>query len=228
LPNRDAEMGERLVSTWPLRRRVRNRTRAGQKSLLDGSLVGPENVRALPHNLMTTAGASTRSSLRRLALTASALMTAPAGLNGQQPTDEVFVTKTGTKYHRASCSSLTRSNIEMTLADASARYSPCKTCKPAVLLPAKVVGLSSPVSARSLAQRSATVEAGRCQATTKKGTNAPDARSRGAGFVGNTEGHFMACHSFHLKSGQDPLLSSWDSVSTLAAFSGLRAWVVNS
>jgi endonuclease YncB( thermonuclease family) len=43
----------------------------------------------------------------------------------------VYVTRTGTKYHRAGCSSLRQSQIPMTLADAKARgYTPCSVCDP--------------------------------------------------------------------------------------------------
>lgn len=41
----------------------------------------------------------------------------------------VYVTKTGTKYHRAGCSFL-KSAIPMALSEAKARYSPCSVCKP--------------------------------------------------------------------------------------------------
>jgi hypothetical protein len=43
----------------------------------------------------------------------------------------VYVTRTGKKYHRAGCSSLSRSSIPMTLKDAKARgYTACKLCRP--------------------------------------------------------------------------------------------------
>ena len=43
----------------------------------------------------------------------------------------VYVTKSGTKYHLESCSHLSKSKIEKTLAEAkAANYQPCKTCKP--------------------------------------------------------------------------------------------------
>lgn len=42
----------------------------------------------------------------------------------------VYVTKTGKKYHLGSCSSLRRSKIPMSLADAKRRYSPCSRCNP--------------------------------------------------------------------------------------------------
>ena len=48
-------------------------------------------------------------------------------------TDEiiVFVTKTGTKYHRSDCSSLSKSKIPLNLTQALARgYTPCTRCKP--------------------------------------------------------------------------------------------------
>jgi len=42
----------------------------------------------------------------------------------------VYVTKSGTKYHRAGCSSLSKSKIPISLTDAKARYSPCSRCNP--------------------------------------------------------------------------------------------------
>lgn len=43
---------------------------------------------------------------------------------------EVYVTRTGKKYHREGCSSLRRSKIPISLADAKQRYSPCSRCNP--------------------------------------------------------------------------------------------------
>lgn len=43
----------------------------------------------------------------------------------------VYITKTGSKYHRGSCSTLRYSKIKVTLANAKSRgYSACKICKP--------------------------------------------------------------------------------------------------
>jgi hypothetical protein len=43
----------------------------------------------------------------------------------------VYITKTGTKYHRGSCQYLSQSKIAISLADAKARgYDPCSVCKP--------------------------------------------------------------------------------------------------
>lgn len=45
--------------------------------------------------------------------------------------DTVYITKTGTKYHRAGCSYLAKSSIPISRKDAEARgYAPCKVCKP--------------------------------------------------------------------------------------------------
>lgn len=41
----------------------------------------------------------------------------------------VYVTKNGTKYHRASCRHL-KSKIPMSLKEAKQRYDPCKVCLP--------------------------------------------------------------------------------------------------
>lgn len=58
----------------------------------------------------------------------------------QQPTEDsqessndsapVYVTRSGKKYHRGSCSHLSKSKIPISLEDAKKRYSPCKSCKP--------------------------------------------------------------------------------------------------
>ena len=43
---------------------------------------------------------------------------------------EVYVTRTGKKYHREGCSSLRRSKIPISLAEAKQRYGPCSRCNP--------------------------------------------------------------------------------------------------
>ena len=65
---------------------------------------------------------------------------APAGdraLPTTEPSEEdpigqvVYVTKSGTKYHLGTCSHLSKSKIEKSLAEAkNAGYEPCKTCNP--------------------------------------------------------------------------------------------------
>ena len=46
----------------------------------------------------------------------------------------VYITKTGECYHKDGCSSLSRSQISITLQDAvDSGYRPCKRCKPPTL-----------------------------------------------------------------------------------------------
>lgn len=49
-----------------------------------------------------------------------------------QPSEDmkVYVTRTGKKYHRGSCSSLRRSKIPISLAEAKRRYGACSRCSP--------------------------------------------------------------------------------------------------
>jgi len=49
---------------------------------------------------------------------------------GEVSEEQVFVTRTGKKYHRADCSSLRRSKIPISLAEAKQRYGPCGRCNP--------------------------------------------------------------------------------------------------
>ena len=42
----------------------------------------------------------------------------------------VYVTRTGKKYHRESCSYLRKSKIPMSLSKARGQYGPCSRCRP--------------------------------------------------------------------------------------------------
>lgn len=44
--------------------------------------------------------------------------------------ETVYVTRTGNKYHRAGCSSLSKSAIPMDRSSAERRYGPCARCNP--------------------------------------------------------------------------------------------------
>ncbi len=45
--------------------------------------------------------------------------------------DTVYITRTGKKYHRGGCSSLSRSKIPISRSEAEARgYTPCSRCSP--------------------------------------------------------------------------------------------------
>ena len=41
-----------------------------------------------------------------------------------------YVTKTGTKYHRAGCRYLSKSKIPISSKNANLRYGPCSVCNP--------------------------------------------------------------------------------------------------
>ena len=47
-----------------------------------------------------------------------------------QANTPVFLTRSGSKYHRDGCRSLAKSKIAIALANARKRYGPCKVCKP--------------------------------------------------------------------------------------------------
>lgn len=85
--------------------------------------------------------------------------------------ETVYVTRTGSKYHRSTCSSLRSSSIPMKLSEATARYGPCGRCSPPTLKqPTKdndedLTALKEPAK-----QKTQPAVSGRCQATTKKDT----------------------------------------------------------
>jgi micrococcal nuclease len=49
----------------------------------------------------------------------------------QDPEETVFITKTGTKYHRAGCPRLTGTEVPIALKHAAASFEPCSVCRPA-------------------------------------------------------------------------------------------------
>ena len=104
---------------------------------------------------------------RRLILTAILFTVGVSAALAQA--EKVYVTRTGKKYHRDSCTSLRSSKIEMPLAEAATRYEACKICRPPVPTAAPhtapVEPRPSPPASAEPAARST-----RCQATTKKGT----------------------------------------------------------
>lgn len=114
---------------------------------------------------------------RRILLIACAVLASASIALAQA--EKVYVTKTGEKYHRESCRSLAKSKIEMTLKQAAARYGPCKNCQPPTLaVSTKPEGTqavtTTPTAAAAVpavaAPKSAPATSGRCQATTKRGT----------------------------------------------------------
>jgi hypothetical protein len=85
-----------------------------------------------------------------------------------------YVTKTGTKYHRAGCSSLSKSMIPMPLTEAAARYGPCSRCRPPTL--GSAGGSTGAVSSETPTGS----DDGRCQAITQKGTQCSRRASAGS------------------------------------------------
>lgn len=99
------------------------------------------------------------------------------------PDEIVYVTRTGTKYHRAGCRHLARSQIPMALKDAVKQFGPCSVCQPPVLTTKSADAESPPAHSedharaslppapRPAAAASAPAQtSGHCQAITKKGT----------------------------------------------------------
>ena len=120
--------------------------------------------------------------LRRRVLCIALLVCASLGVALAQG-EKVYVTKTGSKYHRASCSSLSKSKIEMPLAQAAALYGACKNCKPPIPAAVPANAATIPPTAKAAAvERAAPVEGGRCQATTKKGTQCSRKAQAGRSF----------------------------------------------
>jgi micrococcal nuclease len=71
---------------------------------------------------------------RVLALVLALAFVSPATLPAAEEDLTVYVTNSGRRYHQDGCSSLSRSKIAITLADAvRSGYTPCSICKPPVL-----------------------------------------------------------------------------------------------
>ena len=74
--------------------------------------------------------------MRRLCASVEALdasvqkLVTRAGGASADITSTVYITRTGKKYHRGSCSYLRSSKIPISLTDAKRRYSPCSVCNP--------------------------------------------------------------------------------------------------
>ena len=86
------------------------------------------------------------------------------------PEELVYLTRTGTKYHRDGCRFLSSSRIPIHLKDVGS-HGPCSVCKPPTLTAA--ARTSTTPSASPAAPPSAPTQPasdGRCLATTKKGT----------------------------------------------------------
>lgn len=107
---------------------------------------------------------------RNLVLALTVLIASVALVAGQAASDPtVYITKTGAKYHRDGCSSLSRSRIPIKLSLAATTYGACKNCRPPV--PEVPPAVAKPlVPVENPKAPSAPARSERCQATTKKGT----------------------------------------------------------
>ena len=101
-----------------------------------------------------------------------------SGPSDSQATETVYVTRTGTRYHRDGCRSLSRSKIARSLKDAAASYGPCAICKPPVPATSSIQS-ATPAPATS---RSTSTAATRCQAQTKAGTQCSRNARAGSSF----------------------------------------------
>lgn len=105
----------------------------------------------------------------------------PTATRDEKPNSEaVYVTGSGTKYHRKSCSYLRSSSIEIALSDVAGRFSPCSRCSPPS--PPQVIdrsiGFTDDTAKSSPPVRN--TGGGQCMATTKKGSRCKrSARSNG-------------------------------------------------
>lgn len=91
-----------------------------------------------------------------------AVRTLTSGISAAEETVPVYVTRTGSKYHRAGCRHLARSKIRIDLSEAVHSYGPCRVCDPPTLR-------SKPRQPKNSYQDRSPAHSGRCQATTKKG-----------------------------------------------------------
>ena len=118
---------------------------------------------------------------RNLALALAVLIASVALVAGQAASDPtVYITKTGAKYHRDGCSSLSRSRIPIKLSLAATTYGACKNCRPPV---PEVAAAGKPlVPVENPKGASAPARSERCQATTKKGTQCLRKAKAGAAY----------------------------------------------
>lgn len=108
-----------------------------------------------------------------------------AGATGADAKDEitVYTTRTGTKYHRETCRTLSASKIPMPLKEAAARFEPCSVCNPPKFSPAEPVAAQpSPTTAKPAPVRSSTPTTKQCAATTQKGTRCSRTASAGSSY----------------------------------------------
>jgi Predicted hydrolase (metallo-beta-lactamase superfamily) len=115
-------------------------TSDGNKISIDKQPIGIAATSAAPAAAATAAASSSQSASTAAVptskTTASAVAQAPsatitADSDSGNGSDIVYITKTGSKYHRDGCSSLSKSKIPIAREEAIAKgYTPCEKCNP--------------------------------------------------------------------------------------------------
>lgn len=68
--------------------------------------------------------------MKPILVIAAGIMLLAAAALGQSDDQTVYVTKSGTKYHSAGCSYLSKSSIGIKRSELSSKYTPCSRCSP--------------------------------------------------------------------------------------------------
>lgn len=140
-----------------------------------------------PEDIVTLSTASTSAPLGLLSAAAvGTTAVAGAAAIASNASETVYATKTGTKYHRVGCRSLSRSQIPMTLKDASARYGACSICNPPTLATHPVAtapgAKAAPLPAKAAPAPAPRAVSRQCAATTQKGTRCSRTASAGSNY----------------------------------------------
>lgn len=109
--------------------------------------------------------------------------------------ETVYVTRTGTKYHRGDCRHVARSSIPITLADAVRRYEPCSVCDAP-----RLAASDTPVRGRAGGEEASTDAKGLPQAGSPQGDTADPVV-----YVTRTGSKYHRAGCRHLGKSQIPL-----------------------
>lgn len=94
---------------------------------------------------------------------------------------EVFITKTGTKYHKAGCRYLSKSKLPISLQEAESHYGPCSVCYSPVS-GSQERRYQAPTLTTDGSEKNQGFGSGRCQATTQKGAQCKRSAQPGRNF----------------------------------------------
>ena len=101
---------------------------------------------------------------------------------------QVFVTKSGKKYHTEGCRYLSKSKIPMSLEDADKRFGPCSSCSPPVIEKASGSKANGPETAKEEHKEHPQSAATQCQATTQKGAQCKRVAQSGSNYCWQHQG----------------------------------------